>query len=68
MDYKRLIQTMRQASKIYGLTIKETGLILGVPKYRVSRWHRNDVNISLKDYVAWADLMGYELTIKRKIQ
>lgn len=69
MDFDRLMGTMRQAAKIYRLTMKETGLILGVPFHRVKRWHKDDnIDLTLREFVKWADLLGYEITLKRKLK
>tara|TARA_R110000824_G_scaffold2970_7_gene13579 strand:- start:182 stop:388 length:207 start_codon:yes stop_codon:yes gene_type:complete len=66
VDYKTILQTLRQTSKIYGLTMKETGLMLGIPLGRVKNWNQGTVVLTTPEFIAWADLLGYEVTLRRK--
>ena len=64
MTVDRLIFSLLQATKIFKLSMKEVAYITGYHYTTVRKWPKGQ--ISLEQYVKWADKMGLEVIVRRK--
>jgi predicted Rossmann fold nucleotide-binding protein DprA/Smf involved in DNA uptake len=64
MTVKQLVAAMTQATQIFKLSMKEVAHITGYHHNTVRNWYKG--NISLEQYVKWADKMGFEVVVRRK--
>ena len=59
-----IIEALKSATKIYKLTRKELRLLTYYDARIIDRWYRGKV--SIQEAAVWADVLGYELVLKRK--
>ncbi len=65
MTFEKMIKVLNDANMVYKLTMEEIGLLTGHTKHAVNKWRKGG-DISLRDYLDWADAMGFEVTVRRK--
>lgn len=59
-----IIEALKSATKIFNLTRRELHLLTYYDKRIIDRWYRN--KLSIQEASIWAEVLGYELTLKRK--
>ena len=59
-----IIEALKSASKIFKLTKRDLRILTYYDTRVVERWYRG--NVSIQEASVWADVLGYELILKRK--
>lgn len=65
MTANELLAVLKKTAKIARLRKIDLAEASGYSYKTVHRWHKND-NIGLRQFVDWANCLGYEVTLRRK--
>jgi len=66
MLFRDLMWALIKTGKIYDLTRDELEELTGYSRSTVQRWFKKKPQITLQQYIDWANALGYEVTITRR--